>query len=97
MSNTILMASGLPVVATNVGGNPELVRNGERGLLVPPSDPIAMANAVRLFLENPEKRDDHGAAGRKRVETQFSLRLEAMVDGYLSVYDAVLNGKGLRS
>jgi glycosyltransferase involved in cell wall biosynthesis len=93
ISNTILeaMASGLPVVATKMGGNPELVREGESGVLVPPSEPIAMANAVRLYLENPKKRDNDGAAGRRRVETQFSLQV--MVDGYLSVYDAVLNGK----
>jgi len=93
ISNTILeaMASGLPVVATKMGGNPELVREGESGVLVPPSEPIAMANAVRLYLENPKKRDNDGAAGRRRVGTQFSLQV--MVDGYLSVYDAVLNGK----
>ena len=54
MFNTIpgAVASGLPVVATNVGGNPELVRNRETGLLVPSSDPIAMANAVRLFSKS---------------------------------------------
>jgi glycosyltransferase involved in cell wall biosynthesis len=93
ISNTILeaMASGLPVVATNVGGNPELMRDGETGLLVPPADPIAIANAVRLYLENPQKQRNHGMAGRRIVEKQFSLG--AMVDGYLSVYDAVLNGK----
>jgi sugar transferase (PEP-CTERM/EpsH1 system associated) len=93
ISNTILeaMASGLPVVATNVGGNPELVRDGETGLLVSPSDPIAMANAIRVYMENPKKREEHGAFGRRRVEAQFSMA--AMIDGYLSVYDTVLSRK----
>jgi sugar transferase (PEP-CTERM/EpsH1 system associated) len=90
ISNTILeaMASGLPVVATRVGGNPELVVEGETGMLVPSANPVAMAEAIGSYLTDPEKRIRHGRTGRKRVEEQFSI--EAMVKGYLSVYDAVL-------
>jgi sugar transferase (PEP-CTERM/EpsH1 system associated) len=90
ISNTILeaMASGLPVVATNVGGNPELVVNGETGILVPPSDPIAMAAAIQSYLTEPAKVQRHGHAGRKRIEENFSI--VRMVEGYLSVYDEVL-------
>jgi sugar transferase (PEP-CTERM/EpsH1 system associated) len=90
ISNTILeaMASGLPVIATNVGGNSELVVEGQTGMLVPASDPVAMAAAIQSYLTNPAKLERHGRAGRKRAEEQFSI--EAMVNGYLDVYDAVL-------
>lgn len=96
ISNTILeaMASGLPVVATRVGGNPELVVEGETGMLVPPSDPIAMAEAIRSYLHDPDKMVQHGRAGRKRAEEHFSM--EAMVNGYLAVYDKVLGERGRR-
>jgi glycosyltransferase involved in cell wall biosynthesis len=91
ISNTILeaMASGLPVIATNVGGNPELVVDGETGMLVPPSDPIAMADAIHSYLKDPAKLVRHGEAGRKRAEEHFSI--EKMVQGYLRVYDEVLS------
>jgi sugar transferase (PEP-CTERM/EpsH1 system associated) len=90
ISNTILeaMASGLPVIATNVGGNSELVVDSETGMLVPPSDPPNMAHAIRSYLSDPAKLARHGKAGRKRVEEKFSM--DKMVEGYLSVYDEVL-------
>jgi len=90
ISNTILeaMASGLPVIATNVGGNPELVEEGRTGLLVPASDPRAMAEAIRTYLYDPGKLIQHGRAGRKRAAEEFSI--ESMVNGYMAVYDAVL-------
>ena len=89
-SNTILeaMASGLPVVATRVGGNPELVIEGETGLLVPSGDPDNLAEAMRQYLVNPELLSRHGNAGRQRAVNRFSLH--AMVNGYLSVYEKVL-------
>jgi sugar transferase (PEP-CTERM/EpsH1 system associated) len=93
ISNTILeaMASGIPVVATRVGGNPELVVEGETGMLVPPSDPAAMANAIRTYFNHPELLKAHGQAGRKRVEQEFSM--EKMMNGYMEVYDKVLSQK----
>ncbi len=94
VSNTILeaMASGLPVIATRVGGNPELVEDGKTGILVPSANPEAMAEAIRNYLDQRDQLLSHGEAGRKRVESQFSM--EAMVKGYLRVYDDVLNGAG---
>ena len=93
VSNTILeaMASGLPVVATRVGGNSELIEDGETGQLVPSSDPDAMAKALESYMLNPKRAIQHGQAGRKKIEKQFSM--EAMVANYLSVYDAVLTDK----
>lgn len=90
ISNTILeaMATGLPVVATAVGGNPELVVEGVTGTLVPPQDPAAMAAAIERYLMQPELMQEHGQAGRQRVEREFSM--EAMVSRYMAVYDEVL-------
>jgi sugar transferase (PEP-CTERM/EpsH1 system associated) len=94
ISNTILeaMASGLPVIATNAGGNPELVLDGETGMLVPRSDPITMADAIHSYLNHPAKLERHGRAGRTRAEKYFSI--EKMVEGYLSVYDEILAERG---
>lgn len=90
VSNTILeaMATGLPVVATRVGGNPELVVEGETGALVPAAEPILMSDALHDYCQSVEQRQRHGQAGRRRVEQKFSM--ESMVDGYLGVYDALL-------
>lgn len=91
ISNTILeaMATGLPVIATRVGGNTELLVNGETGTLVPRSDPDTMAEAMASYAENGALRKAHGAAGRIRVETLFSL--DRMVSRYLALYDEVLS------
>ena len=89
ISNTILeaMASSLPVVATDVGGNPELVVVNETGVLVAADDPPSMAQALHEYVQNPDRRSAHGVAGRQRVEHNFLL--EQMVEKYLSVYDGL--------
>ena len=93
ISNTILeaMATGLPVVATRVGGNPELVDEGNTGMLVPNSDAVSMAIAIGSYLENGEKSSAHGKAGRARIESQFTMN--TMVAGYLATYDSLLGRK----
>ena len=93
ISNTILeaMASGLPVVATDVGGNSELVAAGKTGILVPRADPDAMAEAIRRYVDDPSLRREDGARGRKRCETEFSI--DAMVERYATLYDSLLETK----
>jgi sugar transferase (PEP-CTERM/EpsH1 system associated) len=92
ISNTILeaMASGLPVIATQVGGNPELVIEGQTGALVPTSDPEAMAQAIVGYATNPERARTAGATGRAIIERRFSM--EAMVGAYRNLYDGLTGG-----
>jgi sugar transferase (PEP-CTERM/EpsH1 system associated) len=89
ISNTILeaMATGLPVVATRVGGTPELV-DQQTGVLVPRSDPEAMAQALASYCDDPRKTACHGRAARRRVEDEFSLT--RMVSAYARVYETAL-------
>jgi sugar transferase (PEP-CTERM/EpsH1 system associated) len=90
ISNTILeaMATGLPVVATRVGGNGELVKEGETGELTLPRQAGPMAEVLGRYLEDERLRAAHGAASRRRAEERFSL--EAMVTAYRDTYESVL-------
>lgn len=93
-SNVILeyMASSKPVVATRVGGNPEVVVHGETGLLVPPADGDALARAILSILEDKEVALRLGGAGRKRVEEKFSL--DVMLRNYENLFEQVINSRG---
>jgi glycosyltransferase involved in cell wall biosynthesis len=67
------MAAGLPVVASSVGGLPELVADGETGILVPAGDAVALADALARLLDDPELRRSYGAAARRRALERFDL------------------------
>jgi len=90
ISNTILeaMATGLPVIATDVGGNPELVEAGKTGTLVPAQNLDAMAAAMQSYFDGSVSAKAHGAAGRRRVLEEFSM--DRMLAQYLDIYDSVV-------
>lgn len=85
ISNTLLeaMSSGLPAVATDVGGNPELVIEGQTGRLVQPADPRALAQAMGSLID-PAVRLPMGRAARSRIESEFSL--DQMIRRYEALY-----------
>ncbi|MDW8324019.1 MAG: TIGR03088 family PEP-CTERM/XrtA system glycosyltransferase [Burkholderiales bacterium] len=90
ISNTLLeaMATGLPVIASRVGGNPELVEEGVGGSLFPAADVERLAGLLAAYATDPGRRQREGAAARARVEAEFSL--ERMAAAYQSVYDDLL-------
>jgi glycosyltransferase involved in cell wall biosynthesis len=87
LSITILesMSHGLPVVATAVGGNPEVVADGQTGFLVPPKDPQAFASRVIALLQDSALRRRMGEAGRRRIEEHF--RMDKTASEYLKLYE----------
>ena len=84
-------AAGVPIVASRVGGIPEAVRDGINGLLVPPADPGALAQALARLLADPVLAAELGRRGRALVHDEFSVA--RMVDGNRDVYAAVLAGR----
>jgi glycosyltransferase involved in cell wall biosynthesis len=86
------MAMGNAVVATDAGGVPEIVDHGKTGLLVPPANPEAIADAVLTLLADPARSAQLGAAGRRRAEAEFSLThhvqaIEALYEEILGIRD----------
>jgi glycosyltransferase involved in cell wall biosynthesis len=90
LSNAIIetMAVGRPVIATDVGGNRELVRDGSTGLLIPPDDPDAIVGAVRKIYGNTQLRESMAIASRTFVEEQ--LALPVMIDRYENFYSKLV-------
>jgi glycosyltransferase involved in cell wall biosynthesis len=84
------MASALPVVATRVGGVPQLVQDGQTGLLTDAVDPQALAGALAVYINDPALGTRHGQAGRARVQAAHSV--DAMVAAYDSLYSRLRNG-----
>ena len=78
------MACALPVVASNVGGIPEVVTEQVEGSLVPPQDVEALAGALARYAVSPQLASEHGRAGRARIVQQYSMA--AMVSAYTSLY-----------
>jgi len=89
------MAVGLPVIATDVGGNPEIVENGVCGEVVPSGDADAMADAIIGFCQKRETWVDMGQRGRQRVKEHFEIG--RMIDEYESLYDELLTHSPRRS
>ena len=85
------MSSGLPVIATTVGGVPEVVTDGESGLLVPPGDPAALSSAMARLSGDAALRERLGEAGRRRVSEAFSFA--AMSRSYLDLYVGLGRGR----
>jgi glycosyltransferase involved in cell wall biosynthesis len=83
------MAAGLPLIATNVGDVPSVVRNGETGILLLPGDPAALASAIVDLLRDREKRRCLGSAARQLVEREYSA--ERMANEYLDTYKAAVS------
>jgi glycosyltransferase involved in cell wall biosynthesis len=91
-SLTEAMYTGRPVVATNVEGVPELVRNGETGMLVEPRNIQAIADAIVQVLQDPELAARLGRAGRQKITESFQY--EKMVKEIEFVYDELMRLKG---
>ena len=91
ISNTILeaMACGLPVIATDVGGNPELIEPGRTGEIVPAGDAAALASQIRRYVRDPATARTAGRAGRQRAEQLFNL--DTMAQRYQQIYDQLLS------
>jgi colanic acid/amylovoran biosynthesis glycosyltransferase len=70
------MAIGVPVIATNIAGTSELIKNGETGLLIRPSDPEALADAVVRMIDDYDFRKRSAELGRKKVEAEFDVDKE---------------------
>jgi glycosyltransferase involved in cell wall biosynthesis len=96
MSNAILeaMSMELPVVATDVGGTAEVVRHGKSGLLVPPKDPLLLAQAMMEVLGDPSRSRAMGRLGRQIVVDAFSAR--SMVRQMETLYISLLRERGVR-
>ena len=91
MSNAVMegMAAGLPMVVTAVGGNTDLIEDGERGLVVQPQQPAQLVRAFRRLLAQPDKAKDMGAAARGFVRRE--LTLERMVQKHDELYRKVIS------
>lgn len=92
MPNSLLeaMATGLPCIATRVGGTPDLIAHGQNGVLVPPGDPKAVAEAMAHLLEYPREAAGLGLEARRTVEAAYSI--DRIVDRYAALYRELTDG-----
>lgn len=89
------MATALPIVATEVGGIPEVIQDGVNGFLVPPGEPQRIAQALAAYLDDAVLARRHGEQGRLRVEREFSL--VRMVAAYVDIYDRLCREKCIKA
>ncbi len=89
------MDAGLPVVATRVGGIPDLIDHGVHGLLVEPQDPAGLGDAIARVLEDPEEARRMGEQGRERRRREFDIdvMVENLQDLYLELFSATRRGR----
>jgi glycosyltransferase involved in cell wall biosynthesis len=85
------MAAGKPVIATDVGGCAEAVVDGETGLIVPPENPQALAEAISALISDIERARAMGEAGRSRVEREFTV--DRMVEQHLELYQSIIGAR----
>ena len=83
-------AAGVPVVGFEAGGLAEAVEHGKTGLLVPPKDVAGLQRAIASLLDDPERRAQMGAAGRQRMQDEFSI--DRMAEQHIELYESILNG-----
>jgi len=83
------MAAGVPTISTNTSAIPEIITDGEDGLLVPPEDPEALAEAIIYAIENPAVMDGMAEAGRKRIKECFTW--DNVAEKYCRAYESLLN------
>ena len=83
------MSVGLPIVATSVGGNPEIVQEPDTGLLVPSANAALLSDAICQMCSQPQKWLAMGQAARERVEQHFNVR--SMIKDYENLYYQILN------
>jgi glycosyltransferase involved in cell wall biosynthesis len=93
MPNSVLeaMAAGVPVIATNVDGTPEIINNGDVGILVAPANPSALKQAICLLLKDKTLRVSMTKAAKERVESKFSR--DANTTAFINLYQNLLKGK----
>jgi glycosyltransferase involved in cell wall biosynthesis len=93
MPNSVLeaMASGLPIIATNVGGTPEAIIDNQTGFLIPPGEPQAIADKIRYVIENPDIARQVGINAREYIKKHFSI--EAMVKKTDELFENVIAEK----
>jgi glycosyltransferase involved in cell wall biosynthesis len=87
-------ACGLPVVAYDIGGVPDIISHQQSGWLAKPYDATDFANGIEWVLENEEFRVDLGAYGRQKVLSNFSS--EVVAEKYMELYDSIVQGKALK-
>jgi glycosyltransferase involved in cell wall biosynthesis len=85
------MSCETPVIATKVGGMPEVIENGETGIIVPADNPLKLAEAINYLLENKDIRVRFGEAGRKRVKKNFTV--EVLVKKLIKIYEKMTDNQ----